>query len=74
MIPVNLITKEKQTHRLQKQTYGHQRDGSGVWDWHVLTILCGMDGQRGPAVQHREFYSITWMGKESEKEWMLVYV
>ena len=34
---MNLLTKQKQTHRLQKQTYGYQkgkggkRDKLGVW-------------------------------------------
>ena len=37
MIQINLFTKEKQTHRHRKQTYGYQRgsrgrDKLGVWD------------------------------------------
>ena len=38
MIRVNLFTKQKETHRLRKQTYGYQRgkvglrDELGVWD------------------------------------------
>ena len=36
--------------RCQKQIYGYQRDGLGVWDWHVQTMVYGMDGQQGPAV------------------------
>ena len=38
MIQMNLFTKQKQTHRFQKQTYGYQRgkveerDKLGVWD------------------------------------------
>ena len=37
-IQINLFAKQKQTHRLRKQTYGYQRgnagerDKSGVWD------------------------------------------
>ena len=36
MIQMNLFTKQKQTHRHRKQTYGHQRgrrrrDKLGVW-------------------------------------------
>ena len=37
-IQMNLFTKQKQTHSLQKQTYGYQRgnmwgrDKLGVWD------------------------------------------
>ena len=29
MIKVNLFTKQKQTHRFQKQTYGYQRGNAG---------------------------------------------
>ena len=38
MIPMNLFTKQKQTHRHRKQTYGYQkgkvggRHKLGVWD------------------------------------------
>ena len=39
MIQMNLFTKQKQTHRLRKQSYGYQRgkvgqgrDKVGVWD------------------------------------------
>ena len=38
MIQMNLFTKQKQTHRLRKQTYGYQsengvgRDKLEVWD------------------------------------------
>ena len=53
---MNLFTKQKQTHRLQKQTYGYQRgqvvgrDGSGVWDWHMHALVYRMNGQWKPAV------------------------
>ena len=55
---MNLFTKQKQTQRLQKQTYGSQRgkmrrrDGLGVggWDWYLHTIQYEMPGQQGPAV------------------------
>ena len=30
----------------------------GTQDWHVHTNVYGMDGQWGPAIQHRKFYSI----------------
>ena len=34
MLQVNLFTKQKQTHRLRKQTYGYQRGkvGGGIND------------------------------------------
>ena len=63
---MNLFIEQKQTHKLRKQTYGYQRgkmgekDGFGTWDQHVNTILYGMGGQWGLAVQHREIYSILY--------------
>ena len=56
MIQMNLFTKQKQTHRLREQTYGHQRvrvegrDRLGVLDWHVHTAIFKMDNQQGPTV------------------------
>ena len=53
---MNLFTKQKQTQKLQKQTYGHQRGQTGGrMDWglgltYMHTIVYGMDGQWGPAV------------------------
>ena len=59
MIQMNLFTKQKQTHRLRKQTHGSQRgkilggvgrDNLGVWDWHVHTTVFKIDNQQGPTV------------------------
>ena len=42
---MNLFTKQKQTHRYRKQTYGYQRgkrggrDKSGVWDQQIHTTI-----------------------------------
>ena len=33
-------------------------DGLGVWDWHTHSIVYRMDGQQGPAVEHKVLYSI----------------
>ena len=54
MVQMNLFTKQKQTHRHRKQTYGYQRgkggrDKSGVWDEHIHTIIYKIDKQ-GPTV------------------------
>ena len=56
-IQMNLFTKQKETHRCQKQIYGYQRgqmgavrNGLWVWDRHVSTIVHGMDGQWGPGL------------------------
>ena len=46
---MNLFTKQKQTHRLQKQIYGYQRekvegrDKLGVWDQHIHTTIYKID-------------------------------
>ena len=59
---MNLFTKQKQTHRHRKQTYGHQRGKGGVdklevWDQQIQTTVYKIDKQ-GHTVQHRELYSI----------------
>ena len=62
---MNLSAKQKQTHRHKEQTCGCQggreweRDGLGVWDWQMQTVIQRMDKQQGPTVQHRELYSIS---------------
>ena len=41
---MKLLTKQKHTHRLRKQTYGYQsrkvgrRDKSGAWDEHTNSV------------------------------------
>ena len=47
---MNLFAEQKQTHRLwKKKTYGYQRgwvggrDGLGVWDWHLHTVVYSME-------------------------------
>ena len=48
---MNLFTEQKQTHRLQKQTYGYQRekvggrDKLGVCDEHIYIIIYKIDNQ-----------------------------
>ena len=55
----------KQTHRHREQTCGCQgggewgRDGLGVRDQQMQTIIHRMDKQQGPTVQHRKLYSIS---------------
>ena len=49
MIQMNLFTKQKQTYRLWKQTYGYQRgkvggrDKLGGWDLHINTTIYKID-------------------------------
>ena len=48
--------KEKQTHRLRKQTYGYPmrkvggRNKSGGWEKHLHTNTYKIDNQQGPTV------------------------
>ena len=79
MIQINLFTKHKETHRLQKQTYGYQRgqavrrDGLGVWDWHLHTVVYAMTRVLLYSTENSTQYSvIIYVGKESEKEWLCV--
>ena len=45
---MNLFTKQKQTYRHKKQTYGYQRgrgesDKLGVWDYQIKTTIYKID-------------------------------
>ena len=62
---MNLFPKQKETHRLQRQTYGYQTgkgvgEGKlGVWDQQIQTTRYKIDKQQGPTVQHGELYSVS---------------
>lgn len=51
---MNLFTKQKETHKLQKQTYGYQRrkvasgDKFVVWDEQIHTTIYKIHNQQGP--------------------------
>ena len=60
MTQMNLLTKQKQTHKslktnlwLPKRT-GEVEGWIEGWDGHMHTTVYGMDGQQGPAVEHKE--------------------
>ena len=60
---MNSFTKQKQSHRCRKQTYGYQGgrgggDKFGIWDEQIHTTMNKIDDKQGPTVQHRELYSI----------------
>ena len=46
----NELTKQKETHRLRKQTYGcwGKRNSWELWEGHVHTAVFKMDNQPGP--------------------------
>ena len=55
MIQMIFDTKQKETHRHRKQTYGYQRgkegrDKLGVWDERMHTTVYKIDKQQGPTV------------------------
>ena len=62
---MNLFTKQKQTHRHRKQTYGYQggkgvrEDKLGVRDQQIQTTIFKIDKQQRPTIQHKELYSIS---------------
>ena len=74
---MNLFIKQKQIHRLRKQTYGYQRgnvmgrDKLVVWDEHIHTTIYKTDNQQRCTVQ--QYFGITQMGGEFEKEWLYTY-
>ena len=53
---MNLLTKQKQAHRLREGTYGYQggrrggRDSQGVWNGHAHSATFKMDKQHGPTI------------------------
>ena len=63
---MNLSTQQRQTHRHREQTHGYKRGGPwgrdrlGVCAQQMQTITYRMDEERGPNVQHKELYSISW--------------
>ena len=62
---------------LPKGAGGGSGDRLGVWDWHMHTALYGMIGKWGPAVQYEnpsQYSVMIYVGKESEREWMCVYI
>ena len=63
MIQINLYTKQKQTHRHRKQTYGCQwgKGGEGGINWeHGVNRYKLLDKQQGLTVQHKELSSISY--------------
>ena len=55
VIQINLLTKQKQTHRHGKQIYRYQsgkgrRDKVGIWDEHIHSTEYKIGKQQGPTV------------------------
>ena len=79
---MNLFTKQKKTHRCRKQTYGYQgrkgqRDklGDGIDIYTLLYIKQITNKNLLYSTGNSTQYSVmTYMEKESKKEWIHVYV
>ena len=51
--------------------------GIRLWDWHMHTEVYGIIGQQGllySTNNSTQYYVIIYVGKESEREWICVYV
>ena len=77
---MNLFTKQKQSHRCRKQTYGYQGIRGeeinckiGV-DTYTLLYIKQINKNLLYSTGNSTQYSVMiYMGKESKKEWMYVY-
>ena len=74
--------QNRQTHRHRKQTYYQrgnmvERNKIGGRDEHMATTICRIDKQQRPpntTGTDTQYSIITYMGKESEKQWIYIYV
>ena len=78
---MNSFTKQKQSHRCRKQTYGYQGGSGGGINWEtgidIYTLYIKQITNKDLLHSTGNFiqYSVmTYMGKESKKEWIYVYV
>ena len=79
---MNLFTKQKQSHRYRKQTYGYQGGKRAGINWEIeidiytlLYIKQIVNKNLVYSIRNSTQYSVmTYVGKESKKEWMYVYV
>ena len=79
---MDLFTKQKQSHICRKQSYGSGGKGGGRINWEIgidiYTLLYikqitskDLLYSRGNSTQYAV---MAYMGKESKKEWIYVYV
>ena len=78
MIQMNLLIKQKHTHKLREQTYScWGQDSYRVWYGHVHTAMFKMDNQQGLTYStwnSVQCYMAAWMEAEFRGEWIHVYV
>ena len=78
---MNLSTKQKQSYRCRKQTYGYKGVGGGTnWEigidiYTLLYIKQITNKDLLYSTENSTQYSVmAYMGKESKEEWIYVYV
>ena len=79
---MDLFTKQKLTHRSRNQTYGYQRGNvGGRMNWEIgidiYTIYKKQITNKNllySTGNSTQYSVMTYMGKESKKEWIYVYV
>ena len=73
---MNLLTKQKETYRLRKQTYGCRGEGQlGTLERSCTHCYIKMENQQKPTVQDSaQCYVPAWMGGGLQGEWIHVYV
>ena len=82
MVQTNLLTKQKQSHRCRKQTYGYQGAWGGGINWEIGIDICTLLYTKQITNKNLLYstgnstqYSVmTYMGIESKKEWIYVHV
>ena len=79
---MNLFTKQKESHRCRKQTYGFQGGSGGEINWEIgidiyIVLYIKQITKRNllySTGNSTQYSVITYMGKESKEEWIYVYV
>ena len=81
---MNLFTKQKQTHRFRKQTYSYQRGKRwkgginqevGIDIYTILYIKQVTNKNLMYSTRNSAQYTVlTYMGKESKKEWIQEHI
>ena len=78
---MNLFTKQKQSHRCGKQTYGYQGKRAGGINWEIgidiYTLLYIKQITNKDILystgNSTQYSVMAYMGKESKKGWIYVY-
>jgi len=73
----NRLTDFEKPRVTKGDRWGGGREGLGVWDWPAQTEVYGMIGQRHllySAENSTQYSVIIYMGKESDREWIRVYI